>query len=163
MEEWLPAGLRTVELGDKRLNGRQAILLDKWAASPKESLPGATCSWAELQAAYRFFDNERVTPEKVLAPHRIATIERIRCQPVVLIPQDTTEFVLDRDPKKGFGKLTSQIGLLEHIQIAVTPPGQHLGNTRRHTWARPLVNPHEAPHHRERTTEGEETRGGPGG
>ena len=157
MQEGLTAELRTLDLGDKRLNKRQAILLDKLAASPKESLPGATCSWAELQAAYRFFDNERVTPVKVLAPHRAATIERIRCQAVVLIPQDTTELVLDRDPEKGFGKLTSQIGLLDHIQTAVTPLGQHLGVTRRHTWALPLVNPHEKTHNRDRPLEEKES------
>ena len=157
MQEWLTAELRGLDLGDKRLNERQAILLDKLAASPKESLPGATCSWAELQAAYRFCDNKRVTPKKVLSPHRAATIERIRCQAVVLIPQDTTEFVLDRDPKKGFGKLTSKIGLLDHIQIAVTPHGQHLGVTRCHTWARPLVNPHEETHNRDRPIEDKES------
>lgn len=121
MQEWLTAELRGLDLGDKRLNKRQAILLDKLAANPKESLPGATCSWAELVAAYRFCDNKRVTSEKVLSPHRAATIERIRCHAVVLIPQDTTELVLDRDPEKGFGKLTSTIGLLDHVQIAVTP------------------------------------------
>ena len=61
---------------------------------------------------------------------------------MALIPQDTTELVLDRDPEKGFGKLTLQVGLLDHVQIAVTPLGQHLGVTRCYTWARPLVNPH---------------------
>ncbi|MSR58002.1 MAG: hypothetical protein EXS05_10040, partial [Planctomycetaceae bacterium] len=130
MQEWLTAELRTLDLGDKRLNARQAMILDKLAARPKDSLPGATCSWAELPAAYRFCDNQRITPEKVLAPHRAATIERIRREAVVLIAQDTTELVLDRDPEKGFGKLTSQIGLLDHVQIAVTPLGQHLGVTR---------------------------------
>lgn len=124
MQEWLTAELRGLDLGDKRLNKRQAIVLDKLAANPRESLPGATCSWAELLAAYRFCDNKRVTSEKVLSPHRAATIERIRCHAVVLIPQDTTELVLDRDPEKGFGKLTSTIGLLDHVQIAVTPPGR---------------------------------------
>ena len=150
MQEWLTAELRTLDLGDKRLNTRQAILLDRLAARPKESLPGATCSWAELQAAYRFCNNKRVTPEKVLAPHRTATIERIRCEAVALIAQDTTELVLDRDPERGFGKLTVQIGLLDHVQIAVTPLGQHLGVTRCQTWARPLVDPHKGTHNRDR-------------
>jgi hypothetical protein len=157
MQEWLTAELYTLDLGDKRLNERQAILLDKLAARPKDSLPGATCSWAELQAAYRFCDNKRVTSEKVLAPHRACTIERIRCHTVVLIAQDTTELVLDRDPEQGFGKLTSQIGLLHHMQIAVTPIGQHLGVTRCHTWARPLVNPHKETHNRDRPIEDKES------
>jgi hypothetical protein len=157
MQEWLTAELRTLDLGDKRLNKRQVMLLDKLTAKPKESLPGATCSWAELQGAYRFCDNKRATPEKILAPHRDATIERIRLEAVALIAQDTTELVLDRDPEKGFGKLTKQIGLLDHVQIAVTPLGQHLGVTRCHVWARPLVNPHEGTHNRDRPIEEKES------
>ncbi|MSR59827.1 MAG: shiE, partial [Planctomycetaceae bacterium] len=35
MQEWLTAELRGLDLGDKRLNKRQAILLDKLAANPK--------------------------------------------------------------------------------------------------------------------------------
>lgn len=157
MQDWLATELRGLDLGDKRLNERQGILLNKLAANPNASLPGSTCSWAELLAAYRFCDNQRVTSEKVLSPHRAATIERIRCHAVVLIPQDTTELVLDRDPESGFGKLTSTIGLLDHIQIAVTPLGQHLGVTRCHLWARPMENPHKETHNRDRPIEEKES------
>jgi hypothetical protein len=157
--EWIRAELSTLDLEDTRLDERQAILLDKLAAKPGESLPGATGSWAELIAAYRFCDHKRITGEKILAPHRAATIERIRCQPVALIPQDTTELEFDRDPKQGFGKLTyeSRIGLMNHVQIAVTPERQHLGVTRCHLWARPLVNPHAETHNRDRATEDKES------
>jgi hypothetical protein len=157
--EWIRAELSTLDLGNTKLDERQAILLDKLAAKPSESLPGATGSWAELNAAYRFCDNKRVTAEKVLAPHRASTIERIRRQPVALIPQDTTELEFDRDPEQGFGKLTyeSRIGLMDHVQIAVTPEGQHLGVTRCHTWARPLINPHAKTHNRDRATEDKES------
>jgi hypothetical protein len=156
--EWIRAELSSLDLGNVRLTERQAILLDKLAAKPSESLPGATGSWAELNAAYRFCDNKCVTAEKVLAPHRVSTIERIRRQPVVLIPQDTTELEFDRDPERGFGKLTYAIGLMDHMQIAVTPEGQHLGVTRCHTWARPLINPHAETHNRDRATDDKESQ-----
>ena len=51
-----------------------------------------------------FFNNEQVTAESVLAPHRQATRERIRQNDVVLVLQDTTELELDRSPEGGFGK-----------------------------------------------------------
>jgi len=38
----------------------------------------AACrGWAESQAAYRFFDNDRVTCATILHPHQDATLERI--------------------------------------------------------------------------------------
>ena len=158
--EWIRAELSGLDFGDERLNERQAILVDKLAANPKASLPAATGSWAELNAAYRFCDNNRVTAKKVLAPHRAATIERIRCHPVVLIPQDTTELEFGRDPAQGFGKLTyeSRTGLMDHVQIAVTPEGQYLGVTDCQTWARPFINPHAKTHNRDRATEDKESQ-----
>ena len=158
--EWIRAELGTLDFGNAKLDERQAILLDKLAAKPAESLPAATGSWAELIAAYRFCDNKRITGEKVLAPHRASTIERIRRQSVALIPQDTTELEFDRDPEQGFGKLTyeSRIGLMDHMQIAVTPEGQHLGVTRCHVWARRLINPHAKTHNRDRATDDKESQ-----
>ena len=42
--------------------------------------PGARAcaTWAETQAAYRFFDHELVTPENILRPHRDATVRCMR-------------------------------------------------------------------------------------
>ena len=41
------------------------------------SVPAATRGRAEMEAAYRFFDNDKVSPEKSLRPHIEATRERI--------------------------------------------------------------------------------------
>ena len=58
-------------------------------------MPGSRGSIAidldEMEAAYRFFDNDKVLPEKILQPHIEATRERISQAPVVLLVQDTTD------------------------------------------------------------------------
>ena len=55
-----------------------------------ESIPGGCRDWAETKAAYRFFENESVTAKKVIKPHGLATISRIKAHPVVLLIQDMT-------------------------------------------------------------------------
>ena len=44
-----------------------------------------------MTATYHFFDNPKVTWEKVIQPHQAATRQRMAQQPVVLLVQDTTE------------------------------------------------------------------------
>ena len=51
---------------------------------------------AKTNAAYKFFDNDKVDPEKILRPNREATEKRIHEEKVVLIIQDTTEQRRDR-------------------------------------------------------------------
>ena len=64
----ISAELSDAELGDERLNRRLGLLADRLADRPGESFPKALDD-AELEAAYRFFGNERVSPEGILAPH----------------------------------------------------------------------------------------------
>jgi hypothetical protein len=106
MQPWIEAEMATLDWGDQRLNERQRLLLERFAARPQASIPAASRGWAETRAAYRFFDNPQVTAQAVQQPHRQATLERIRQTGVVLILQDTTELELDRHPEGGFGKLT---------------------------------------------------------
>src|SRR5262245_28563227 len=89
--DWATVETRSADLGDERLNRRLALVLRRLAEHPEESIPSAFGGWGETQAAYRFFDNEKVTPEKVLAPHREATLQRVREHPVVLCVADTSE------------------------------------------------------------------------
>src|SRR5436190_17886809 len=102
MQPWVVEELRTVVLPDKRLNGRLAVLLDRLSSSPSASLPQACNGRAELEAAYRFFDNPRASAANVLAPHRDATLRRVRAEPAVLLAQDTTEVDLTR-PRERVG------------------------------------------------------------
>src|SRR5947209_5532846 len=138
MLSWIEDELRTVNLADKRLEKRYRLLLDQLGSKPTLSIPAACKGWAETQAAYRFFDNERVDPEQLLQPHYDATLERIRQQPVVLIPQDTTEFDLTRPQEKIGGPLGDENhwGLHDHAALAVTPQRLALGVVHSSTWAR---------------------------
>jgi hypothetical protein len=138
MLSWIEDELRTVNLADKRLEKRYRLLLDQLGSKPTLSIPAACKGWAETQAAYRFFDNPRVDPEQLLQPHYDATLERIRQQPVVLIPQDTTEFNLTRQHEKIGGPLGDENhwGLHDHAALAVTPQRLALGVVHSFTWAR---------------------------
>lgn len=121
---WFLEETKTADLGDKRLNKRLCNVLGALGRKPTESIPAATKGWSEAKAAYRFLDNEAATFEKVLKPHSNATVERIKKEAIVLLPQDTTE--LDYSGKKqtkGLGKLNyeNQLGMHLHATLAVTP------------------------------------------
>jgi len=61
------------------------------------------------QACYRFFNNDRVTPNKILQPHIEATHRRIAAVDFVLLVQDTTEIDLTRPEQQveGAGPMDS--------------------------------------------------------
>ena len=88
------------KLGDRRLNRRSGSFSLNWLSVPTRVPAGAPKLASETLAAYRFFDNEKVTAEKVLEPHRDATLERIRQFPVVLCVKDTTELDLRESPRR---------------------------------------------------------------
>ena len=95
--------------------------------------------WGETQAAYRFFDNEKVTAEKVLAPHREATLQRIQQHPVVLCVEDTSELDFTSKPKtEGLGPLNYEAtqGINIHPMLAFTPEGLCLGVLDFWRWVR---------------------------
>ena len=56
-----------------------------------------------MTATYRFFDNPKVTWEKVIQPHQAATRQRMAQQPVVLLVQDTTEIDVTRPQQQVVG------------------------------------------------------------
>src|SRR6266542_4460046 len=88
---WAAKEMNGANLGDERLNRRVIRVLERLGEKPSVSIPTACGGWAETQAAYRFFDNEKVSAEAVLAPHVEATLVRCRNEAVVLCVDDTTE------------------------------------------------------------------------
>ena len=96
-------------LPDKRLARRLRCLLDQMSASPRQPVPAACGDWAATKAAYRFFDNPRVTEHGVLAGHFAATAARLAAsEGPILILQDMTEFIYRRaliggSPPSGYG------------------------------------------------------------
>lgn len=130
--------LRTIDLGDERLNKRSRKVLGTIFADPVASINSACQGWAETQGAYRFFDNDKTRPEKILAPHQEATRARMAEHPVVLIAQDTTELDFGDHPPSGAGPLNSekQRGFMDHTHLALTPAGLCLGVVDADIWAR---------------------------
>lgn len=127
---WVVEETKTANLGDKRLTIRLGGMLEMLSRKPAESIPATSKGWSETKAAYRFFDNESVTAEKILQAHQDATIERLRNEPIVLLPQDTTELNYSGMPQtQGLGKLhaETQLGMHLHPTIAITPERMCLG------------------------------------
>ena len=54
--------VRGAALGDERLTKRLGKLIEQLGAKPNMSVPAATRGRAEMEAAYRFFDNDKVSP-----------------------------------------------------------------------------------------------------
>jgi hypothetical protein len=138
-EDWVMSETSSAELGDERLNRRLETVLRRLAAQPDKSIPTASLGWSETQAAYRFFDNEKVTSEKVLAPHQEATRQRMRPHPVVLCVEDTSELDFTSKPEtEGLGPLSyeSTRGIYIHPMLAVTPEGLCLGVLEFWRWVR---------------------------
>jgi hypothetical protein len=135
----LATELATIDLGDQRLNRRARRVLEKLGAKPTVSIPTACGGWSETRAAYRLFDQEAITAERVLAPHIACTEARLRAHPRVLCIQDTTE--LDYSTKKGIAGLgplnyEARWGMYLHPTLVVTPERLPLGLLDLHSWAR---------------------------
>jgi hypothetical protein len=131
---------KDVDLQDKRLNDRLSVILDQLAAHPTASIPAACGGYAEMMAAYRFFDNEKVGFENVLQPHVEATDKRMADQPVVILAQDTTEINLTRPQQQveGAGPLDGDTrrGAFLHPLMGFTPDGTPLGILYAEAWTR---------------------------
>jgi hypothetical protein len=127
---WARDEMRSADLGDDRLDRRAELLLSRLGARPNLSIPAACRGKAEIKAAYAFFDNEKVTFDKVLEPHIECTRARIAEHGVVLLVQDTTENDGKRPEKQvtGMGLLDdARPGFLLHEMHAFTPEGTPLG------------------------------------
>lgn len=129
MVEGIASELSEIDLGDARLNKRSRKILVELAKNPEASINGAHDYWRDTQAAYRFFDNPQVTPAAILAPHRAATLARMREHPVALVVQDTTEFDLSAHPPRDARHLNEadRSGFYDHTHLALTPERLCLG------------------------------------
>jgi hypothetical protein len=138
---WVVEEMAAANLADKRLDQRLRLLLSQLAAYPTASIPAACGGHAEMTAAYRFFDNPKVSFDGILQPHLQGTRTRIAAQPVVLMVPDTTEIDLTRpeQPVQGAGPLGggSRRGVFLHLMHAFTPDGTPLGTVQAIPWARP--------------------------
>lgn len=120
----LDVELEGADLGDKRLDRRLSALASSLADRAAEGFPKALDD-AELEAAYRFFGNERVTPEAILAPHFRQSAKRAAAHRDVLVVHDTSQFEFSGStPRKGLGRLVNPgQGFFGHFTLAIAADG----------------------------------------
>lgn len=149
---WVDRELADCEFKDERLGKRFRSLLEQLSSSPGGSIPLVCQDWANTKAAYRFFDNGRVSEAEILGGHFQATRDRAAATDgPVLVMHDTTEFTYKREDVDAVGKTRINIagayrdgmpryitacGILMHSSLAVTTEGLPLGLTAIKFWSR---------------------------
>jgi hypothetical protein len=139
---WVQREFAGARLGDRRLEQRLLGIAAAFAARPTATIPQACSgSWPAIKAAYRFFDHKETTMDRLLEPHRMATVDRMRREPVVLLVQDTTSLnYTTRAAMQGIGPIGTRRegpqGLLLHNTMAFRPDGLALGLLDVKCWRR---------------------------
>ena len=135
--------LQGCQFGDARLTQRVNQLADDLSQKPNISIPAALISKADIEGCYRFFNNEKVTPEKILQPHIAATYQRIDQVDFALLVQDTTEIDLTRPEQQvdGAGPMDceSRRGAFYHPMVAFDAEGVALGIVGAKSWTRQSI------------------------
>jgi len=98
--------LAGAQFGDERLTHRLIEVVEQMVVAPDASFPAAAADDAALEATYRFFGNQEVTPERILAPHVEATRKRVADAGPSLVIHDTTDFEFKGD--------RAEMGWLDH-------------------------------------------------
>src|SRR6185312_16857144 len=129
---WVVQEFSASKLPDKRLLARAQLIMTQFGRQPTASIPQACGRWSDIKAAYRFFDNEAIDPQELLASHTAATVGRMQGQRVVLAVQDTTTLNYSTHPDtEGLGPISNHqdktIGLFLHTTLALSCLGQPLG------------------------------------
>jgi hypothetical protein len=149
---WIDKEMGGCNFKDVRLAKRFSKLLGMMSDGIGESVPYACQDWANTKAAYRFFSNDTVSEDQIMAGHFQATRGRLsRTNQKILMLHDTCEFSFQRDkdsklgllgrPSCGKGKdgrikhITVR-GILMHSSLAITLDGLPLGLAAIKFWTR---------------------------
>ena len=95
---WIDQEVGGCNFGDVRLAKRFSKLLGMMSDGIGQSVPYACQDWANTKAAYRFFSNDEVSEEQILAGHFQATRDRLSQNgQKILMLHDTCEFTFQRE------------------------------------------------------------------
>lgn len=98
-EQWIYNQFSTIDVGDARLHKRAVDVAIGCAERPEESLAGRFDRWADLQGAYRFFSNSKITHQALQKPHYDQVLEKARfSEELVLFIQDGSELLFNSHP-----------------------------------------------------------------
>src|ERR1700761_1319414 len=90
---WIDRDLGGSYFQDVRLGKRLRTLLGLMSNGLGQTIPLACQDWANTKAAYRFFDNPRISEEEILSGHFASTqVRAAAVQEPLLVLHDTTEF-----------------------------------------------------------------------
>ena len=143
-DSWTSKEFDGISLCDKRLEKRFYSLSSALSKKPLSPINKAVDDWKACKAAYRFFDNSNITPEKILKPHIENTIRRCQHYPFVLAIQDSSSFnYTNHRSKKDLGYIgkgdpdsKDSTGFYIHPTLAVSPQGLPLGLLSNYFWKR---------------------------
>ena len=113
-------------LGDERRHARLLRVAGKLGQDPSASFPRAMGSDAELEAFYRFINNDHFGADAILEPHVEATLQRGHAAGEVLVIHDSTYVELPGSPDRGDMGITTtnhRRGFLAHVSLVVTEAG----------------------------------------
>jgi len=137
--DWVEQEMQYLVLGDERLEERARKIIQDFSQNPTASIPEFCGDWATTKAAYEFYKNPTVAPERFLASQARATGQRAKKYDQILILQDTTSFNFSDHPAtEGVGPLENEKcqGFLTHSSLAVTLEGVPLGLLAQQSWVR---------------------------
>ena len=150
-EGWIDDEVVGCQFQDIRHGKRLHKLLEQFSSRIGATTPWASQDWANTKAAYRFFDNERVSEANILAGHFASTRDRFTAASgfPVLILHDTTEFsyrhkdtspigILRKLPcaRSGMPRFYTRCGILVHSSLVTTRDGLPLGLAAIKFWNR---------------------------
>jgi len=149
---WWESELAGSTFADARLGQRLRKIVERMGGAIGASLPLACQDWASTKAAYRFFSNDRVSEDEILAGHFGSTRERAAAtEGTLLVLQDTTEFTYQRERPEAIGitysvnsgkdkagrmRTHTVCGLLMHSSLVLTTDGLPLGLSAVKFWSR---------------------------
>ena len=149
---WIEQELGPCQFRDVRLRKRLRTLVEQLAEGVGRSIPWACQDWASTKAAYRFFANDGVSAEQILAGHFQSTRERVPAgEGPILVLHDTTEFSYKREDPSAIGMVSkaavrkdqqgqpvffTTCGICLHSSLAATTQGLPLGLTAVKFWSR---------------------------
>ena len=140
--DWGMQEFSKADFGDKRLNNRIVKITQSLNAHPSQPINQASEDWSSTKAAYRFFDNDKVSSDKIFSPHVNNTQNRMRTYQQVLVIQDTTtlNFTAHKALRE-LGNIGNQnaVGFMQHNVLALSPDGLPLGLLDQKCWTRPEI------------------------
>jgi len=161
--DWVEQEMKSLSLGEKRLEKRACKLIRDMSQNPGGSVAEFSGDWAATKAAYEFFKNRAVAATQLVKAQGQATVRRIEVlrqssPSMVLILQDTSSFdYTSHTATAGLGILDNKhcYGFLAHTSLAVTPEQVPLGVLAQQTWVRD--DPTDEPAHRQAAIEDKES------